>query len=533
MYMYSLSNVDYIIMTILFGSFALIAYHFRRKNPTSQSFLLANDKNKSSLISSINILGIGLPEFLLFTTAGAIFGLPALCIVITTYIIIKLLINKFSENEFWSVIQGATKSSIHQRGLAIYYIVFLLLIAAIAVMTIVTLFKGLIAWEFGNSALSLMVVVGVCILIGGVISVFYGQLLATLITLVIMLITVILTIKSIGINDIVPNLQKIATSNGYLENQFVSLSFSSLTLQYIVLACFAVIIVILANPWSLFSSKTTIADSKFNFKSVIKALSIILAILIGVLALATPQPLTGNNGRVITTQEKMEDGTIGYVVRMVDKDKAPITREKFSSVIPLVSSTSQISETHYTLDQNQEANYNYTSAAIVLIKHIFAYAFIPLILLVSLFYRTISETISFATLLSINTMYIPYSNKTNEDLENLWAARVFMFMYFFVVIAIGLVFYKYFNYDFVFGVLAIFAMPVLVGNLLKANLFTMKLITLVGVLALLTTNINDVPSLFPMVNYSSWWSFCLIVPSIMFIVGIIVNPILNKVLNVK
>ena len=538
MYLFNITNIDYAVMIIMFGCFALIAYYFRRKNSTSQKFLLGSSYSGSSLSILISQLGIGLPEFILFSSIGAIFGLSAFFIMLGSYFIIHILINQFMQKDFWQTIASPAKSNFHQRILSIYYIVFLLLISATAIVTIVIIFKGLIAWNFGNSTLSLMVLVGVCMIIGGFAGVFYGQIIASILTTVILFVLVMLAINHVGLSNVLPNLQSIATTQKHPINYFTSLTFNLNNITYILLALFSAVVVILANPWTMQTQtikncKPTIA--KQMIKLLIKLFVIALSIAIGVIALATPmQKIVTIDGSIITTPTRLEDGTLGYVVKLVKDDG--ITHkadEAISSIIPINTTLATNDGLHYTMDEEHNADYDYASSAVTLIKNLVTYAFIPLVLLINLFYRSISETISFAVVISINNIYSPYYNKSKEDLENLWAARVFMFMYFFIIIAIGLVLFKFFNYDYILGLLVIFAIPLVTNLLFKPNAIGLLLSLIIGILALLTLNIESVPSLVEMVNYSSWWNFVVIIASGLLIFSMCINLILNKVCKNK
>ena len=83
------------------------------------------------------------------------------------------------------------------------------------------------------------------------------------------------------------------------------------------------------------------------------------------------------------------------------------------------------------------------------------------------------------------------------------------------------------------GLLVIFAIPLVTNLLFKPNAIGLLLSLIIGILALLTLNIESVPSLVEMVNYSSWWNFVVIIASGLLIFSMCINLILNKVCKNK
>lgn len=517
MHLLGMTNLDYLMMTSLFALLAVTSYLFRRKNKSSRDFLILDSFKINSAVNKFSMSGIGLPEFLFFSSIAACWGFASLYLALPMFLILSFSINKIQQSSpLTRELFLAKSSSLNQRSFYVSYGLFLLLASGVVISILVGLLKSLLGWEFGNSTLALMAVVAVCLLLGGVIAVVYNQFVTTIILTIVLLVVVIVGYQYIGTGHLISNLSDVAKNNQLPANAFTTIPLSNHNLIYAFILFLAVISVILLSPLNIVKKyKLTSTNSSTNNVAmrIVQLTLFSLVFLVGILALATPN---GNkqltNSQMITQQTKLDDGSLGFIVRAVPSDKPTMQR----GIIP----QNIIADNDFTGKfSNQEmttSGFDYLSAALVLIKHSLPYAFISLFVIIILFYRSMSESLSFVTLLTINGFYAPYYNKTGEEYENLWASRVFLFMYVFVVIAIGLVMYKYFDLTFLAGMLLLLAInPALSLCRLTTNLLTTVVMWLIALSALLTQNIPNIPNLFPLINYASWWDFIALVGAIL------------------
>lgn len=517
MHLLGMTNLDYLMMTSLFALLAVVSYLFRRKNKSSKDFLILDSFKTKKSLNLLSLVGIGLPEFLFFSSIAACWGLSSLYLTLPLFLILSLYFDRVSiQSSSITDLCQAKSSSLSQRGFYISYGLFLLLASGVVISILVGLLKSLLGWEFGNSTLALMAVVAICLLLGGVISTVYNHFFTTIILTVIMLVVIVIGYQYIGTGNLLSNLAQVAKNNQLSADAFILIPTTKHNFVYALILCLAIITVLLLSPLNLIKTNKMLAlGAKKGNLSVRfgQVLLLSLVFLIGIFALATPN---GNkqltNSQMITQQTKLDDGSLGFIVRAVPSDKPTMQR----GIIP----QNVISDDSFTGKfSNQElttSGFDYLSAALVLIKHSLPYAFVSLFVIIILFYKSMSESLSFVTLLTINGFYAPYYNKSGEEYENLWATRVFLFMYVFVAIAIGLVMYKYFDLTFLAGVLLLAAInPALSLCGLKTNWVVTILIWIIAILSLLTQNIENIPSLFPLVNYASWWNFIAIIGTIL------------------
>jgi hypothetical protein len=226
-----------------------------------------------------------------------------------------------------------------------------------------------------------------------------------------------------------------------------------------------------------------------------------LFVLTGIFALATPGSSSLSDGkRLVTQQTRLEDGSIGFVVRAVDSDTPSLAR----GIIPKQMSNSNDME---PIDSAQNS-FDYISAAMVMVKHSLPAAFVSLFLVILLFYKSVTESLAFVNIVTIQSFYVPWFNKTSDDLENLWAARVFLFAYTAVAICIGLVFYKFFDLYYLFSLLVLLGLPLILNLLGLAKHFIVNLVAYVVIIAsLLVLNISNVPSLLPLIKFNDIFSY--------------------------
>lgn len=527
MYLLSMSNVDYAMMTILFAILAVTSYIFRRKNNSSKDFLILQSHTLRPFYTILSLSGIGLPEFLFFSSIAAFFGLSAICALIPIFLLVTIYFDKsLNKSIFATNILSANKTSIEQRSFYIIYGLILIFMSGVAISMMVGLLKSLLGWEFGNSTLSLMAVVAVCILLGGVISVYYNHATLMVILSAILSIVLFIAYQKLGFGNLIKNLHAVAQENNLPIKTFTALNFSTKNITNFILLIFAIFTLLVISPLNLVKAKKSDTKSKSILVSsrFLQLIILVGVLLVGVFALATPNNTKNIAGsRLITQQTRLDDGSMGFVVKAVPSDAPTMQRGLIPQNMPDNSFTGKFSNQELT-----STGFDYLSSALVLIKHSLPFAFVSLIVVIILFYKTMSECISFITLLAINGFYAPYYNKTGDEYENLWATRVFMFMFMFVAIAVGLVLFKYFDVTFLGGVtllLAIFPALYLLG--LRVNMVFSIILLIITVLGVCFQNIENIPSLLPLLKFPDWWTF-IICWGFMIVVLQIVFTIISK-----
>lgn len=527
MYLLKMTNIDYMVMTVLFAILAMTGYLFRRKNNSSGDFLTIKSHNVNSFANLISISGVGLPEFILLSSIAACFGLPVLCLFIPIFIICSLWFDRVNNNStFIQNLVDAKASNLDQRGFYISYGLFLLLISGVTIAIMVSLLKSLLGWEFGNSSLSLMGIIAVCLLLGGLIAVVYSQFIATCVVAVAIFVVLFIAYQKIGFGHIIANLQSVATDNKLPLDTFVKTKYSAYGFENFVLLLFITLTLSILYPLNWIKSKknTRLAAGKFLITGRIIQLILLIGVLfIGIFALATPLENKNINGNIYVTQQvKLDDGSMGFVVKAVQSDTPAMQR----GLIPAVSGVDEDFTSKFSEQAVLSSGFDFISSSLILIKHSLPYAFVSLLVVILLFYRTTTECLSFITLLTINGFYAPYYNKTGEEYENLWATRVFMFMFIVVAISVGLVLYKFFDLYYICGIVLLFAIsPALYLLGFKVNWWAHIIMWLLVIIGLLIQNIENIPTLLPLVKFSNWSLFIICIGGGLMLLHVILSAI--------
>lgn len=501
MHLLNITNLDYILMTFLFGLIVVISYSFRRKNPESIDYLLINRHSLNGVVRYFSCASVGIIEFMVLTSYGAYAGLTALCLFIPLFLFSILIYDKLlSLNSPLEFAFAAKGSSIHSRFILGCYALFLLLCAGVAIAIMVTLLKSLLGWEFANSTLSMMGLIAICLLVGGVISVVYNQVIVAVVTTALLLTVLVIGYTGFGAVGFIDSLHEVALSNQFAQNYFTELSFVNVK-NYLWLFFLASGIFVLLNPLYVIKAQKAKLTSSFS-KSVGRfwqLLVLVVMLLIGIFALATPNIQPQLDGqKIVTQQTRLEDGSIGYIVKSITSG----TPSQQRGIIPLqLDNNNQVT----SLDSSQNI-FDFSSAGLVMIKHSLPYAFVSLFIIALLFYKTLSEVISFITIIVIRGFYTPYYNKTKEDLENLWAARVFLFMFLVLAISVGLALYKFFDLYYMFGLLLILGLPILLNFIGLRVHWIANLVAYLLILAiLLFNNISELPHFLGVLKFFNLW----------------------------
>ena len=495
MYLLNISNFDYVMMTILFCSVFACAYLFRRKNRSSTEFFMGEQLPLFPVLSGL--VGIGLIEFIVIGGYGAYSGLSGVLILIPVFLLIEVLAGyRIHKSLFFTRL---LKASYHKQSIImiIAYVVIILLASGITIAITVSFLKSLLGWEFANSTLSLIAIVAICTLLGGVGGLLYNKTIVNLLVGLILLVVAFISYRNIGNGQLINNLQQVALNNKLPVDYFINFTKSSNLLQQIWLVVIAGLTFIVINPFSFIANGQLAKPKLYVLTKSVKLLLMMLIIILGVYALATPnkEPVIAGK-KIVTVQTRLENGELGYIVRAVPGNQVTLQR----GIIP-VKATDDDSE---TLDNQTGGNFDYVAANLVMIKKALPYAFVSLFVIVLLFFKAVADNVLFATLAIIQGFYAPKFNKSGEDLENLWAARVFMFALFVIAICIGLVLFKFFSLYYMFALLFIFSTPLALALLITSGKWAFDLIIYIILIALvLLTNLPNVPSLLPLIKFDN------------------------------
>lgn len=496
MYLLNITNIDYVMMTILFGAIFASAYYFRRKNRSSNDFLLGASTNWITYFSGA--IGLGIIEFILLSSYGAYAGLSGLLLFILIYIISEFIFaGKLRDSNLFSLLKDGRFDS-GSVVIITAYAIIMLLVAGTGIAIMVSMLKSLLGWEFANSTLSLIAIAAVCLILGGYAGLAYSKVLASAIQLLLLFVVIVISYKNIGFGNLLTNLQSVATDNKLATNVFTSIpAMPNLGLQVWLLIIGSLVFVVI-NPFA-YVERNLNQNVGLSFTTKIIRLALVLIVILsGIFALATPNKLPEISGKkIVTTQTRFDNGELGYVVRAVPGSAATLQR----GIIPVKAAE----DDDQTLNNSAQGNFDYISAALVVVKKALPFAFVPLFVIVLFFFKSVSDSVLFATLAIINGLYAPRFNKSGEDLENLWAARVFMFALFVIAICIGLVLFKFFSFYYMFALLVISAMPIACSLLINksSNWLIDLIIYILIVFLLLVANVSGAPSLLPLIKYAN------------------------------
>lgn len=487
MHLLNVTNFDYALMAALFCLILGISYSFRRSNPSSGAFLLLEKQRLIPWVNVASMSSFGLIEFVVLSGYGAYAGIPALWVTASALALsFGLYLLKFRHAGLFVALNTRQQPP---RFILICYALLMLMMVAVAIAIMVTMLKSLLGWEFGNSTLSLLGIVTVCLIIGGVVAVAYTHGLVTMIsTVVLVLVVFMASAHLLPSGGLLLHLQQTALSNHLPATAFTQLKFSANLFSQFWLMLLAACLIILINPLYMLKRQHLSANVPKAVTRTYQLLILALMLLVGICALATPGAQTIIAGKkIITQQTRLDDGSMGYIVKAV----------------PLAADDSIVQKGLVPQLSTEEVNsFDYLSAALVMIKNVFPYAAISLMLLVVLFFKSVSEGISFATILLIRGLYAPRYNKTGDDLENLWAARVCVFMLVAIVIACGLICYRFLDLYYLLGLFLLSSVPIML-NLLGLSRSWWLDLSAYGLMLLwcLGLNVPGVPSLWPLFNY--------------------------------
>ncbi|MCE3267993.1 MAG: hypothetical protein K0R49_245 [Burkholderiales bacterium] len=411
MYLMALTNSDYILATLFFGTMFLIAYLFRRKQQSASKFIFAADTQLTTQNNSW-IIGFGIIELVVFGAIGAIYGFSglyymlmiAISSIIAVYYISRSL-HPDSIYEYFSKKVGVKFSASY----AILCVIFLLLWMSITVALTSKLFLSLLGWSFVNSVFGIIILTIICIEVGGYAGVKYNRIFwLTIITLAFILI-LSLGLYSISLNEGLANLQQLALNQGKPEGYYTK--FSNFFHLRGSLGPIALVLIIIPLITAVkVSHKTSWLPS-----ALLKLIILTLMILCGILALTiTP----GGNSNIITYQAQLPDGQMGYIVKAIDT-KSNNAKNAVPGIIPPI-----LNDKTGLIEPNK---YDYKLASIVVFRHFLPakFLFILVLTIMALFLYTFSHyLLSIAKIISIDICQPLNLLKIYGNEGQLWCSRM-------------------------------------------------------------------------------------------------------------
>jgi Na+/proline symporter len=446
MYLMSLTNQDYFIITVFLAIVFVIAYVNRRKNPDYDSFLTAKTRFDSSI-------EFGLVEIILSGVAGAIYGFNAIYYVFIALIIYSIIqkilskkylvakVNNF--NDYIAITQNKTVATIT----SILNILLLLVCIAVVISTAFKLLQSLMGYGFINNVMGLLGFTVMCLLIGGRIGLVYTKLLYFAIIFISFIAIIVLGIHQIGgIANLNHNLSNLAISQN-LSADYYSISKFTSSNAYLI-----AIITLGLGGFRLISYKL-VPQSKSRGISLLLTT---LLILPGIIALATVSSGNVIDGKkIVTVMAELPDGQTGYVVKAVDStdSKADTTP---GIIPPLLNTKTNL------LTPNQ---YNYNLANIVVFRHYLPQSVMILSLLMVFagFMLSISSYMMNLGRVTVNNILIPLGLIAKYGkIGELWSLQVFIVG--FTGVGLALSYFLYINYDlllFIKLIIWVFIVPLL------------------------------------------------------------------------
>ncbi len=466
MYLLSLTNIDYIFITIFFAIVFIIAYLFRHKNENSHEFL--NGAIKQNAILNNQLIPIGLIEVVIAGIMGATIGFVSLYYLIPIIVITNILkaqiaklclnANVINLNEY--IIKQFGKVS----GICFALLNFGLILSLLVITNLVIfeLCQSILGWSFVNSIVGLLSMTLIYTLIGGSRGAFYNKVFFYFIILFMLFGVIVVGIYQIGgFNSLINNLSQLSGNQGYLFTHYTSMDLNGNLLVGVIISFIAIAAIEIINANHV---TNTILNVTTIWTSLIKIVVIVLLVMPGIIAIATPSDQATIPGKqIVTIQAQFPDGEKGYVVKAVDNTKSgdnPI----LGIIPPLLNSNNLI----------EKGQYNYSLANIVPFTHYFSkpLRFSLYMMLFALFMMGISQNLLLLARNVLNGLLLP-TNVIQKygEIGELWAIRLTIL---FGTLASAFIAYFFKNsFDLlaaIYLILSLFVAPLVAISLLVINI---------------------------------------------------------------
>jgi Na+/proline symporter len=445
----SLTNRDYFIITVFLALVFVLAYIQRRKNPDSDSFLIAPTRF-DSLVS----IEFGLIEVILAGFAGAVYGFNAIyyvCIVLILQSVVqKILANNYAKvsvnnfNDYIAVKQNKIIATIA----ALLNILLLLFCVSIAISTAFKALQSLMGYGFINNVMGLLGFTVMCVLIGGRIGLSYTKLLYFAIIFAAFIAVIVLGLNNMGgLGVLSHNLNNLALAQNLAPDYYVIPKATPDT-AYLIL-----FILLGLGGFRLITTSSSVANNKNLMASLIIA---VLLILPGVIALGTVSTSGVIDGKkIVTVMAQLPDGQTGYVIKAVD-NKDTKTDTAPGIIPPILDTKTNI------LVPNK---YNYNLANLVVFRHYLpsSVMVLALIMIFAAFMLAVSNYMMHLGRITLNNILIPLELIAKYGkIGELWSLQVFIVG--FTGVTLVLSYFLFIHYDlllFIKIVIAIFVIPLL------------------------------------------------------------------------
>ncbi|MDQ5921251.1 MAG: solute:Na+ symporter, family [Pseudomonadota bacterium] len=457
MYLLSLTNLDYALITIFLGINFIIAYLFRRKNQSSEAFLFA--PTKVDRISSF-IGNFGLVEIVLAGIGGAYFGFNTIYYIILA-IVLQLLGQKLLTRRYrLSNVVGLNDylAVKFNRYFAIIVaslnVVLLILCLSLAVAVAFKSLQAVMGWGFINNIMGLLGLTIILILIGGRAAILYNGMLAALFILAVFVISIVVAVWHLGgVDAVIYNLNNLALAKNLPAKYYILPTIPTIDKQMLLIIG-AIMVGVAGINWlnfNLLSNSVPNCAPRQNQLSTgfAKLLSIIGVIIIlvlpGIIAIATPHTGSTIAGKeIVTIMAQLPDGQTGYVVKAVDSNGKGGGIHKYGSsspgiVPPLLNPKTGMLEAN---------KYNYAIASMVMVRHYLSDmgSFWVILLIVAGFMLNIGRYMLQLGQITVNNVLLPLNLITKYGkIGELWSLQVSIVAYTGVILVLA--YFMFLHYD--------------------------------------------------------------------------------------
>ncbi|MBP9742640.1 MAG: hypothetical protein KBD37_04700 [Burkholderiales bacterium] len=453
MYLLSLTNWDYVLITILLGANFITAYLFRRKNSTSEDFIFAQTR-VDKILGYIG--SVGLIEFILAGIAGAYLGFNAIYYVAVALILqlwgqrvlVKryLAANVVSLNDYL----GITVNRYWAVFIALFNIIFLILCASLVTAIAFKTLQAIMGWGFINNIMGLLGFTIILILIGGKASISYNSLVNILIIVVIFVLGITIALINLGgIGAVINNLHNLAASSN-LPAAYYIFPVNNTRLLWV---SSAIIIGVAGYRLINFNLRPNIEINKRSFFS--RSCIAVILIIPGIIAITTPNNTGKIAGKeIVTIMAQLPDGQTGYVVKAVDGKQ---TTSSPGILPPILNTKTGLIE---------PGKYNYGIASIVALRHYLPKnaGFCILLILLAGFMLNISQYMLRLGQITVNNILLPLNLLAKYGkIGEIWSLQVSIVAYTGLILVLA--YFMFLHYDLLFFVsliLIFMIMPLLV-----------------------------------------------------------------------
>lgn len=446
MYLLSLNNSDYVFITVFFAMIALIAYAFRHKNKTGNTFLFTETKVDGFIfyVGGFGILEIALASFASSQAGFSVLYIGIIIIFIIAFLFANLLTRKYKDdgvtnfNDYVYNQLGSTTSNV----VAVLSVIMFIALAIIAEGITFELLHALLGWNFVNSVIGVMGLILISLIIGGIPALKYNNFIQTLIIILITIVTIVSVIITTGYTTIIANLETLAVAHKLAPDFYTALHFTPATINSIVILLIAFGGFYCVNfSLSGFFSEDYLDRNGCTQSLAFLSKAFILGVLmlLGILAISNKSMHKSlpNGHEIVTIQAQLPDGQTGYIVKAVNSNSATMSSAP-GLIPPMLDNKTGIAITN---------SYDYNLASVVVFRQYLPKycGFLLAIFVLSGFIMAFSTYIIHAAKVILRHIVIP--NKIFEeygDIREIWVLRVSILVVAVIATALAEVYLPYF-----------------------------------------------------------------------------------------